>query len=391
MFTNIIEKKIKAELSNALSEVKHKKQFSINDVILGNASDFTKQFIRYEIIKEENFGTEKQQNNLDTTTSGLALNLNSIIDKDRLSKIVEKAIKLKFNYTIRPRWTILNFIFGKTESVPTNTALKKLSIFNFYRYYLDTIINYINDRQEAQSLIITKKRIQTLLDETDTIIHEKLVTNPSSVKVKNFFLQLFKLKYEDIFQPKLDDSIPFGFIRIFLEDKAFYGVLERFMQFYNDIYDELSDSENLYDSKEIKLKDIIKVITGQVKIEEAEIKYLTPEINNDYLFLMENAFEEKETDEKWKGDALNMDRHKNSVVDKKQILDLFSKEELEKIKKKVFKNNKPLLFEFIEQVKNYNSWIEVSEYLKSIFEEYNVDIYDEDVVNFVDKLNEYFS
>lgn len=391
MFTNILEKKIKNELSKALSFVKNKKQFSLNDVLLSDVSEFTKQFIRQEVIKDIQYTTQQTETIYDNTTSGLVLNMTSIIDKENLNKIVEKSIKLQFNYTIRPRWTLINYLFGKLESATIDSVRKKLTIFSFYKYYLDTIINYINDRPDTTSIIVTKSRVKSLLDNTDTIIHDKLLTNPSSVKVKNFFLQLFKLKYEDIYQPKLDDTIPFGFIRIFLEDKAFYGILDRFMQFYNYIYDELSDEDNLYDSKEIKLKDIIKIITGQVKVEEAEIKYITPDLNNDYLFLTEDAFEEKKKEDinlKTNGKVTN--QKIRSETGKDYVLNYFTKDEIDKIQRKVFKNNKVLLIEFFERIKDYSSWEEVSEKLKTVFENNKVDIYDEEVVSFVNKLNDYY-
>lgn len=391
MFVDIIDKKIKNEVSKALSGLKNKKQFSINEILQNNASDFTKQFIRQEVIKEGAYGQYHTNSGYESSTNGLVLNLNTIIDKERLCKIVEKSVKLQFNYTIRPKWTILNYVFGKMESVPVDVVKNKLSLFSYYKYYVDTILNYINDRPEPSTPIITKKRVQILLDDTDTIIHEKLLTNPSSTKVKNFFLQLFRLKYEDIYQPKLDDSIPFGFIRIFLEDKSFYGTLERFFQFYNYIYDELSDGENLYDSKEIKLKDIIKIITGQIKIEEAEMKYITPEVSDDYLFLIDDAFEEKNENRETKPESNEKKDETLIEVGKEQAIELFSKEEIERIQKKVFKNNKPLLLKFFEQLKNYNFWDEVSEHLKTTFENNDVNIYDEDVVKFVDKLNDYYT
>jgi len=388
VFTNIIEKKIKSEISKSLVNIKSKKQFTINDVLLSNVSEFTKQFIKVEIINRDDNITTPEIGTLSDTASGLVLNLNSIINTDILNRIIDKSVKLQFNYTIRPKWTLINYIFGKMESAPVDSVRNKLSIFQFYRYYLDTILNYIKDRPVQDNIIITKSRVKNLLEETDTIIHDKLLTNPSSIKVKNFFLQLFRIKYDDISQPKLNDTIPFGFIRIFLEDKTFYGVLDRFMQFCNYLYEDISEKESLYDSKEIQLKDIIKVITGQVKVEEAEMKYITPDINNDYLFLLEDAFEEKKKKTTIKTEQKDKAQ---SGLEKREITDIFTKTEIEKVQKKIFKNNKLLLYEFFELLKNCKNWDEATEKLKTLFENNDVKLYDEDVVNFVDKLNNYFT
>ena len=63
--------------------------------------------------------------------SFLDIELDEISDKDNLKKNIEKAVKLNFNYTIRPKWTITNYIFGSKDSKSVNEVLKKISILFF--------------------------------------------------------------------------------------------------------------------------------------------------------------------------------------------------------------------------------------------------------------------
>lgn len=172
-----------------------------------------------------------------------------INDKNTLNTLLEKSVKLIVNYSLRPKWTIANYFFGGFDSKPADEILRKAEVFRFYRYYIDLITNHINDNA---LMFLTQEEVKYLTDEANKVVLEKLVKNTSSVKIKNFFSQVYKLKYGDDKEINLDWSVPFLFIKLFLEDKGFTELLEKF-----------SIIPGLDDTMEIEMKTAIKVLTGK--------------------------------------------------------------------------------------------------------------------------------
>jgi hypothetical protein len=357
VFEDLIQRKIKEEKTKA----KNVMVFSTEGIAKSDLSLFTKGFVNIE-TKSEN------------------------ITPEILNQLIEKSIKLGFNYTLRPKWTLLNYIFGNLESVSANIVLRKLEIFRFYKFYEESVRKYA---KEKNPLAITKKTVIKLFDDADTILHERLLTDPNAVKTKNFFLQLFRLKYAENVDLSLNSSVPYGYIRIFLEDKSFYGLLEKF-----DVI------KKLHDGKEIELKDIIKIVSGKFvseqetlqdiavtqgksyKIADEELNYFTPSEE------MNKSFEEKSETPEVKTIRIEEKEEDTSNI---EILRLFSREEADRILKKIFGNNKIQMYGTMTEISKLNDWDETARYLKSLFLENKVDIYHKDVVLFVDIINEHFN
>ena len=210
-------------------------------------------------------------------------------------------------------------------------------------------------------------------------MHDKLLTSSSGLKTKNFFLQIFKLKYPDINSINLNSGIPFGCIRIFLEDKLFTGLVEKFNQI-----------DGIDDGTEIDLKTIIKIITGKfiskMDIGGEEGWSETPVQRYDEQAVHADDITFEEGVDKKEGLVSEKELEKSTALFK-----LFKKQEIEKISKKVFKNDRLLMFETLETINNLPDWNHVSEHLKELFMQNNVKLYSRDVVTFIDILQEYFS
>jgi len=342
MFDKIIERKITEEIS----AIGNLQKFNIDIIEKSNLSPFTKSFI---ILEMPEGGNRKE-----------------------LEELIDKSIKLNLNYTIRPKWTILNYIFGAFDSKPTDYIFEKLDIFRFYKFYEESIRTYIED---AGLIVITKSKVSNLIDETNELLYEKLLTNSSAVKTKNFFLQVFKLKYLESTEVNLDTSIPFGFIRIFLEDKSFSQLLEKF-----------SALKKLTDEKEIDLKTIIKVINGKYISEEDLI--LSPEktleTNEDVIDI--NFVQVQEATESEQPIEEEVIKPPDPI-----ILSLFDSGHINKIQKKIFLGSRENMLSVMYQFDNIKKWSDASEVLKKIFKDNDVDIYNKDVVNFVNTINEYYN
>ena len=336
-----------------------------------------------------------------------------ISDKKHLDSLLDKSVKLNINYAVRPKWTLINYLYGGFDSKSADEVFKKAEIFQFYRFYTELILNYIKSNSP---IFMTSAKVTELIDETNIALYEKLNINLTGLKIKNFFIQIFKLKYGEDKEINLEDSIPFVFVRIFLEDKNFIELLEKFK-----VIDGLKDSD------EVELKVLIKVLMNKYEksyeavSEEEELK---PDdiITGDELTVEQDKKEkepglrkikisnsvetndsrlidepEKFIQEKPKSEireeiniADSFERHIPSPESKK-IKRLFKEGELNLIAKKVFKSSRLSMFSAFEELEKLNTWEEAVSYLKEIFKKNNVDMYNKNVVLFVDLLNDYYT
>ncbi len=196
---------------------------------------------------------------------------------EELEQQVNKAVKLLINYSIRPKWTILNFVFGSLESKRVEEVSSKLEIFPFYKFYTEVLEEYI-DRNAID--FITRVKAEMLIDEMNLELKEKLMQNVSGIKIKNFLLNVFRLKYDNESEINLDSTVPYSFIKIFLEDKKYNDLLEKFESFKFFKENDL-----------ISYKDIIKIFTDKF------VPQVTPEIEKASI-VPELKKEVKETEKK---------------------------------------------------------------------------------------------
>lgn len=327
---------------------------------------------------------------------------------DDINLLIEDAVKLKFNFTIRPCWTIKRFVFGEKESVPSHILISKLKLFPYYKYYTDTIEQYIS---ENNHLIVMSSHIEDLLHQINTVLIEKLENNITTEKIKNFFIQVLKLKYTSEHNINLDSSIDFSIVTNFINDKGYSAYVEKLLEY-----------ENEFGNSEISLKDIIKVFTDKfdvkdvisIDIEEnetivsdketepvnkTESDIISVDFDSDIKNFDETEREISEsTSDKNKIEiekidiSLPIEVVNESTLDeeRKRIKRLFKKDELDAIKKKIFKNNRQEMFDTFDELENIPDWNSAIKSLKSLFLKNKVDMYDLKVILFVDVLNEYF-
>ena len=364
--------------------------FTFEDIEKSSLPDFNKKF-----LKEES---------------------KNISDKKQLTSLLDKSVKLLINYTIRPKWTLINYLYGGFDSKSTDEILRKISIFQFYKYYKELISNYI----KSNSLIfITSAKVTELIDETNTVLCEKLTTDISGIKIKNFFIQIFKLKYGEEKDINLEDSLPFVFIRLFLEDKNFYELLEKFK-----IIEGLKDNDN------IELKSIIKVLMNKYVVNKETVLKENEEIaaDKDKIVIekeesalqvnkkQKKNFRKLKIDNKFESEAIqpvdvqkkiDEGEQKNKIKEKeiyddlfehhppgpdsKKIRRIFKEGELNIIAKKVFKSSRMSMFSAFEELEKFKTWSEAVGYLKELFKKNNVDRYNKYVILFIDLLNDYYT
>lgn len=369
MFADILENKI-----NTTREIiSGMKDFSPESITSSKLDEFTKSFVLHETA--------------------------IISDANELLALAEKSARLEINYALRPKWTLLNYLFGPLESKPASEILKKLEIFPYYTYYSDIIRALC---EEDIQVSIRSLQAENLIIEANIILFEKLTSDITSLKVKNLFLQVFKLKYGSRKEISLDMYIPFMFIRLFLEDKGYTNLLNMF-----------GVIENLTDETDIELKTIIKIFTGKyrsykltgtdtvtreekpgdVKTEEKKTEEEKPHeeeaeqkpVHTEKVYTPEINYNENKEKNRWE----ETETYEKPPAEK-GIRELFREDELAEIAKRIFKSNKYGMYDAFYELEKKRDWREATEFLKEKFAANKVDIRDKVIIFFVDTLNNYF-
>lgn len=417
------------DLRNSFSS---ERQLTKDDISRSKLSEFTKNYLSSTV---EDYGNHSE-----------------LLDR------ITKACKLRFNYAIRPKWTLLTYMFGSYESRPPADISKKLDLFPFYNFYIDSINDVLRDNF---SIFITRNEVSLLIDETNKAIYRKLTTDINNAKIKNFFLQIYQLKYNEQ-DLNLESTIPYSFIKIFLNDKYYFDIEKKF-QLVKSINDEY----------EISLKDVIKVLMNKYDFQESEERNqfvvdkeeTAPEISvetkipakedknenpaedgviekpvinvrhpgettgvpGEITVPVENAKPKVTEPEVPEPDAAKMEENvvvpaflneksapvitevKTSVKtpadeppsesaspgketsDETVIKKLFNDKQFDKILEKVYNSDFDHVARSFMKLSHFKTWFEASNHLKEVFRSNNVDIYNKDVISFVDRLNEYYS
>lgn len=373
MFEDFVEKKIASEIEI----IKKLPVLNKENLLKSGLSEFSKNYLLTESAFNQN--------------------------QEEISKNLEKSNKLYFNYTLRPKWTLLAFLFNNFESRPPEDILHKLDYFPFYKFYTDSIKNFLS--KNAQ-IFITKNEIRAIIDETDKIIFEKLTGDITNDKIKNIFKQLFILKYNDEAELNLESSVPFSFIKIFLTDKL-----------YDDLLKKFSILPGIREDQEISLKDIIKIMSDKYSKSEKEPPKVS-DIKPESAPLKEVKKVEKS--EKVKPEKIQIVKQKEPVTEKKiyseELLKAGEKESSqintgilnsassanniknlipgkldEKITNMIYNSDLIDKSKSFNKLNTYKTWLEASEHLKDIFKKNNVDIYHKEVIQFINILQEYYN
>jgi len=379
-------------------------------ILNSSLSDFTKNYLLYEFNEK---GTDEE-----------------------FTQKITKSNKLYFNYTIRPKWTLQTFLFNNFESRPPSEIVKKLNLFTFYSFYSEAIKDFITDNFQ---IFITKGEVTSIIDHTNEAIRKKLTVDINNAKIKNFLLQIFLLKYESESNYNLESTVPFSFIEIFLEDKSF-----------TDLENKFSVIKGLTGDSEISLKDIIKVLTDKYNVPEksepavsaevpvkktteipavkeeviiSEIRkvpqkqvakkediVITQKVKDEITIIpdskknvkvktenktvrtSDNIYSEQLIEAEKKSDQtkVNTETDKSSSGSRKEINELFNEKQMEKILSKVYRSDLIYKDKSFNKLSNYKTWFEASNHLKEIFKINQVDLYNKDIISFVNILNDYF-
>jgi hypothetical protein len=352
------------------------------------------------------------------------------LDRKDFEDVLLKALIFNINYIIRPKYSILKFLFGGVETRPVEFIKERLNYFQFYGYYLTHIVDFI----DLNSLeVVSINQIEHIIDDVNRRIYEEV---NEKLRSDSHRLNLVKLLY--YFFHDLGDNNPINIklpkkiLSIYFADKGFYEIKKRVDSFFSEevfIQEamELMNPKKVHSKKtktdvdvtEEKVKEIItkakselinkeslnKEVEKILKLDEtvpekikpvnvSEIREHSsklPDIDKKKLVIDENIYSDDLVFASQFSDLTPPLQLTEEEKREKLINDLFCEETFrKKIIKKVF-NNRELSFRvFVDDLlKNYK-WTDVTILLEKYFNNKKIDYYTPEAVKFVDILHSHY-
>ena len=356
-------------------------------------------------------------------------NHNLPIEKRDFKEILNKAIIFNINYIIKPKNTILKFIFADVETRPVHYVKDRLRFFQFYGYYLTQIIDFI----DFNSLeVVSYNQIEHLINDVNKKIFEEISFEGSDSHRLNLVKLLYYFFHDLGDNNPINIKLPKKILSVYFQDKGYTEIKKRVDGFFSSeifiqeaielmnpdtakTYKQRSDI-GLSDQfiKEIVSKaktDLINKETANREVEkilrpEVEILPEIPQINITIIREQESKLPEIEKsrliiDEEIYSDDLMFASQFNDITPpvqmtedekrKRVIEDLFCEESYKKrIIKHIFKKDEFMFDHTIRGLLQKSSWSEAIEEIEELFARNKVDYFSEEAVKFVDIIQSHF-
>ena len=344
--------------------------------------------------------------------------------------MLNRAVIFNINYVIKPKNTLLKFLFGDYETRPADYIRKRLEYFLFYNYYIYHIENFINLNSPVT---VSVNQVEHLIN----VVNKQILTeigNPSNGDAQR--LNLVKLLY--IFFLDLADNNPINIklpkkiLSAFFKDKGFTQIQNRIDRFFSEVIFiqetielmkpkprktkvKASEAEIDEKAKEILLKakthlidaessdrDIKKALTAgetapteEMMSAEREEQSKKADTRTEELSMKQVLEDEIYSEDLILESQLGNEETPKPISDKEKnekIFDeLFCEETYrKKILKKIFRRDKGFFKEFVYDLLKETSWDNAARKIDEMFSNRNIKYYSNEAVKFVDIMQSYY-
>ncbi|MCX7877983.1 MAG: hypothetical protein N2510_04990 [Ignavibacteria bacterium] len=383
--------------------------------------EFAESKIRnYQLLVEFHAGRISRENLLSSELPPYILNFfrnyttneNYPLNKNLFDDILRKAVIFNINHIIKPCNTILKFLFGEVESRQSDFIAHRLSYFEFYGYYTETIL-----RLTTSESIITRETIEELLSNINSKIYEEISSDDGKNSRGNLIKLLFYFFCESGQTKNL--LIPTKVLSDFLKDKGFNELAEKADSFFsreiyfqeaveliNPLKKKPPPAESSVDITEEEVIEIVKKAKADLMNQESSDKDIgktfvknfkeksEPFIKNKNQYVSENYSEELIFAAKLNEISESINRQpeiSDSEKKLKLINELFCEETYRKrIIKKIFSKNHDLFLKTVSDLINTENWNSAVKIIEKIFETAKVNYLSDEAVKFVDIMESYF-
>lgn len=352
------------------------------------------------------------------------------LDKKDFEQVLHKAIVFNINYIIKPKNTILKFLFGDVETRPAHFIRNRLRYFQFYGYYVMQIEDFIDVNSVE---VVTYNQIEHLINEVNKKIYEE-ITAPGNNSHRMNLVKLLYYFFHDLGDNNpINIKLPKKILSVYFYDKSYPDIKKRIDSFFSDeifIQEaiELMDPQTRKSARELtdvgvsdaELRDIItkaktQLINNRAANEEVE-KILLPEevmpeeplrVNIEVIRERESKLPEIEKNrliisEDLYSDDLIFAAQFNDITPPVQLTDKEKRDRLlndlfcestykKRIIKYVFNKDESNFMGSVNSILDLDSWDIAAEKIESIFNKNKVDYYSEEAVKFVDIMQSHFA
>lgn len=144
--------------------------------------------------------------------------MHAIYQRDEFQKTLERGVKLLFNYTCRPQWTLVKFIFDEIQSKKIDEILKEMNFFSDYNYYKTILEKYFSKRNITEFPV-------SKFDELLHLIDQEVIKNYNSHQMAEITSPIYHLFNID---SDMESAwVPVEALTIFYDDKGNNAIVER--------------------------------------------------------------------------------------------------------------------------------------------------------------------
>lgn len=352
------------------------------------------------------------------------------LDKKDFEQVLHKAIVFNINYIIKPKNTILKFLFGDVETRPAHFIRNRLRYFQFYGYYVMQIEDFIDVNSVE---VVTYNQIEHLINEVNKKIYEEITAPVNNSHRMNLVKLLYYFFHDLGDNNPINIKLPKKILSVYFHDKSYPDIKKRIDSFFSDeifIQEaiELMDPKTRKSARELtdvgvsdaELRDIItkaktQLINNRAANEEVE-KILLPEevmpeeplrVNIEVIREQESKLPEIEKNrliisEDLYSDDLIFAAQFNDITPPAQLTDKEKRDRLlddlfcestykKRIIKYVFNKDESNFMGSVNLILDLDSWDIAAEKIESIFNKNKVDYYSEEAVKFVDIMQSHFA
>lgn len=351
------------------------------------------------------------------------------IDKKDFDDVLNKAIVFNINYIIKPKNTLIKFLFGELETRPASYIINRLKYFQFYGYYITNIEDFI----AINSLeIVSHTQIEHIINEVNRNIYEEISVKNAGQHRMSLVKLLYYFFHDLSDNNPINKKLPRKILSAYFEDKGFFEIKKKIDSFFSDeifIQEavELMDPENIKLPKETidigVTEEQVRQIINRAKTEftnrenanreierilkaDAEIADAEPVLNIKLIREQEALIPEIEKSRLVIGDEIYSDdllfaSQFNEITPPQQVTDEEKRKRLvedlfceasyrKKIIKKIFSKDEEKFKEEVNRILDKKTWDDAVELIDDLFTKRKVKMFSDEAVKFVDIFQNHF-
>lgn len=155
----------------------------------------------------------------------------SVLSREETEKLIEQGVLFNLYFLLRPRWTLVRFIFNEESVKPVEELKLSLNYIHFYPYIKDILLNFFDKKNMTE---ISKEEFKGLLLSIQEFILQKNKTDLMKSELACICRFLNSEK---------EDTIPLPAVGIYLKEKEETGLLAKLSAIFPDNFNGRVDLE----------------------------------------------------------------------------------------------------------------------------------------------------